>query len=95
MQTHWFYFKSNGKKVKSDGAEEVKEKTINGKKYGYDQYGAMVAEWSADVKRASDNHVDIVASKSDSANKKSVSAKYAQQWRYFNDVENGAKVSKG
>ena len=55
----------------------------------------MVAEWSADVKRASDNHVDIVASKSDSANKKSVSAKYAQQWRYFNDVENGAKVSKG
>ena len=55
----------------------------------------MVAEWSADVKRASDNHVDIVASKSDSANKKSVSAKYAQQWRYFNAVENGAKVSKG
>ena len=94
-QTRWFYFKSNGKKVKSDGAEEVKEKTINGKKYGFDQYGAMVAEWSADVKRASDNHVDIVASKSDSANKKSVSAKYAQQWRYFNDVENGAKVSKG
>ena len=94
-QTRWFYFQSNGKKVKSDDADKVKEKTINGKKYGFDQYGAMVAEWSADVAEASKNKVDIVGSRSDSENSKSVTAKYAQQWRYFNDVENGAKQSRG
>ena len=94
-QTRWFYFQSNGKKVKSDDADKVKEKTINGKKYGFDQYGAMVAEWSADVAEASKNKIDIVGSRSDSENSKSVTAKYAQQWRYFNDVENGAKQSRG
>ena len=94
-QTRWFYFQSNGKKVKSDDADKVKEKTINGKKYGFDQYGAMVAEWSADVAEASKSGIDIVGSRSDSENNKSVTAKYAQQWRYFNDVENGAKQSRG
>ncbi|MCH1953305.1 argininosuccinate lyase [Enterocloster sp. OA13] len=94
-QTRWFYFQSNGKKVKSDDADRVKEKTINGKKYGFDQYGAMVAEWSADIYEASKSGVDIVASKSNSEVGNSVTAKYAQQWRYFNDVENGAKQSRG
>ncbi len=28
--------------------EDTKEKTINGKKYAFDQNGAMVAEWSMD-----------------------------------------------
>ncbi|SCI56341.1 Putative endo-beta-N-acetylglucosaminidase precursor [uncultured Clostridium sp.] len=94
-QTRWFYFQSNGKKVKSDDPDKVKEKTINGKKYGFDQYGAMVAEWSADIYEASKSGVDIIGSRSDSTNKKSVTAKYAQQWRYFNNVEDGAKVSRG
>ena len=95
-QSRWFYFQSNGKKVHSDSADKVKEKTINGKKYGFDQYGAMVAEWSVDVDRASKNGVDILGSKSDViANNKGVSAKYAQQWRYFNSVEDGSKVSRG
>ena len=43
-QTRWFYFKSNGKKIYSESADETKDKTINGKKYAFDQYGAMVAE---------------------------------------------------
>ena len=54
-QTRWFYFQSNGKKVKADGAREAKEKTINGKKYAFDQYGAMVAEWSLDIAKATSN----------------------------------------
>ena len=94
-QSRWFYFQSNGKKVHSDNDEKVKEKTINGKKYGFDNLGAMVAEWSADIAEASKNNVDITASKSDSANKKAVTAKYTQQWRYFNSVEDGSKVSRG
>ena len=39
--------------------------------------------------------IHIFGSRSDSTNKKSVTAKYAQQWRYFNNVEDGAKVSRG
>ncbi len=39
-QSRWFYFQSNGKKIKDkDG------KTINGKKYSFDADGRMNAEW--------------------------------------------------
>ena len=62
-QTRWFYFGSNGKKVHSDADDKIKERSINGQKYGFDQYGAMVAEWSVDINRASKNGVKIVASK--------------------------------
>ena len=115
-QTRWFYFKSNGKKVKAEGGDdEQKSKTINGKKYEFDQYGAMTAEWSLDKDKrtalyniATKNQYDSDGGKnftlasysdlglaSESTADKDVTAKYAQQWRYFQDVENGAKVSKG
>lgn len=39
---YWFYFnQSNGKKVKDETS-----KTINGKKYGFDEFGAMLYEWA-------------------------------------------------
>ena len=41
-QSRWFYFKSNGKKIYADNGEETKEKTINGKKYAFDQNGACL-----------------------------------------------------
>ena len=96
-QTRWFYFKANGKKVKAENGDYQKEKTINGKKYAFDQYGAMTAEWSLDkdeiaAKASSSN--PIPASNS-SAGSVGVDAKYAQQWRYFNSVEDGSRVSKG
>lgn len=31
VQTRYFYFKSNGKKVKASNADEIKEQSINGK----------------------------------------------------------------
>lgn len=40
-QNYWFYFQNNGKKYKSV------EKTINGKKYRFDDNGKMVSEWWA------------------------------------------------
>ncbi len=44
---HWFWFKSNGKReYNSDGDENMKEKTINGKKYGFDSRGVMVYQWT-------------------------------------------------
>ena len=96
-QTRWFYFMSNGKKVHSDSDDEIKERSINGRKYGFDQHGAMVAEWSVDISRASDNEVQIVGSKNtaDNEGNKYNDAKYAQQWRYFQSVEDGRKLTRG
>ena len=93
-QTRWFYFKSNGKKIKAENNDVQKGKTINGKKYEFDQYGAMTAEWSLDVEKAS--IAEVLGSQSTATtNSNANTAKYAQQWRYFQDVENGARISKG
>ena len=73
-QSRWFCFKSNGKKWASSSDDTLKEKTINGAKYGFDQYGRMVAEWS-------------LASTG--------SAATSSDWKYFSDVESGARVTKG
>ena len=43
---HWFWFKSNGKRYYNDGDENIKEKKINSKKYGFDKRGVMVYEWT-------------------------------------------------
>ena len=91
-QTRWFYFQSNGKKVKAKDGDVQKSKTINGKKYEFDVNGAMTAEWSLDVEKASK---DGVRSGNSSSSTNSVAAKYAQEWRYFSSVEDGARVSKG
>ena len=91
-QTRWFYFQSNGKKVKAKDGDVQKSKTINGKKYEFDVNGAMTAEWSLDVEKASK---DGVRSGNSSSSTNSVAAKYAQEWRYFNSVEDGARVSRG
>ena len=91
-QSRWFYFKSNGKKVQSDSSDDTKEKTINGKKYAFDQYGAMVAEWSLDIAKATSN---LGTNSTAAVEKKGNSAQYSRAWRYFNSVEDGARVSKG
>mgnify|MGYP000711227441 CR=1 FL=1 len=91
-QSRWFYFKSNGKKVQSDSSDDTKEKTINGKKYAFDQYGAMVAEWSLDIAKATAN---LGTNSTSAVEKTGNSAQYSKAWRYFNSVEDGARVSKG
>ena len=91
-QTRWFYFQSNGKKVKAKDGDVQKSKTINGKKYEFDVNGAMTAEWSLDVEKASN---DGVRGENSSSSTNSVAAKYAKDWRYFSSVEDGARVSKG
>ena len=93
-QSRWFYFQSNGKKVKADEtkSDTQKSKTINGKKYEFDQKGVMTAEWSLDVEKASK---DGVRSGNSSSSTNGVAAKYAKEWRYFSSVEDGARVSKG
>ena len=89
---YWYYFQANGKALTNGDNDKVSLKTINGKKYEFDENGAMTAEWSLDVESAS--KAGARASYS-TVTTNSVPAKYAQQWRYFQDVENGARVSKG
>ena len=48
---YWFYFKANGRKEfrtdsVGDSDSDIKEKTINGKKYGFDDRGVMVSQWT-------------------------------------------------
>ena len=95
-QTRWFYFQSNGKKVKADPSkgDTQKSKTINGKKYEFDENGAMTAEWSLDVDKVTDSNGNNPASKGNAAETVEY-AKYAKEWRYFSSVEDGARVSKG
>ena len=93
-QSRWFYFKSNGKKVKADNGDVQKSKTINGKKYEFDENGAMTAEWSLDVEKASKAGVrDAYSTATTNSNAKT--AQYSKLWRYFNSVEDGSRVSKG
>ncbi len=97
----WYYFKSNGKKLYADNGERTKDKTINGKKYAFDEYGAMVAEWSLDEddeKKASDTEAQeaaSTASTSEAWEGNGKYAKYTQAWKYYNSVEDGSRVSKG
>ena len=100
-QTRWFYFKSNGKKVYADDDEHTKDRTINGRKYAFDEFGTMVAEWSLDaVDPASYNDSNDEASNSNASPSavikgQAADAKYTELWKYFSSVEDGARVSKG
>lgn len=43
----WFWFKSNGKKYTAEEGSVLKDnKTINGKKYGFDERGVMAYSWA-------------------------------------------------
>lgn len=77
-QTRWFYFQSNGKKVRSkDG------KSIDGKKYSFDDDGRMNAEW-------------VIFGTEPSLDKATQGiASYSSSFKYFRTPEEGARVTKG
>ncbi|MEY8355581.1 cell wall-binding protein [Lachnospiraceae bacterium 54-53] len=77
-QTRWFYFKTNGKKMTSE-----KGKTINGKKYSFDEDGRMNAEW-----------VNWDATPT-TATASQGNADYTNGFRYYGSPEDGARVTKG
>ena len=39
---YWYYFQTSGKEVKAEEGKELKTKTINGRKYGFDEQGRMI-----------------------------------------------------
>lgn len=91
-QTRWFYFKSNGKKMTNE-----KGKTINGKKYSFDKYGRMNAEWvnweatpslASQAEADADKTTGIVPNRFDIASNTTA-------FRYYGSPEDGARVTKG
>ena len=47
MDEMWFYFKpSNGKMVKTEAGDTLQTQTVRGNKYGFDENGVMVYEWT-------------------------------------------------
>ena len=94
-QSRWFWFKSNGKKQTSSesGELELKAKTINGKKYGFDEYGRMVAEWAVDFDQAKINNGGNTPSTGHMTVNEG-NPDWSSAWMYFNSVEDGARVAK-
>ena len=98
---YWYYFQANGKALKQGDSDTVSLKTVNGKKYAFDEYGAMVAEWSLDEddeKKASDTEAQeaaSTASTSEAWEGNGKYAKYTEAWKYYNSVEDCSRVSKG
>ncbi|MGN0159062.1 MAG: hypothetical protein ACI39W_07995 [Brotaphodocola sp.] len=46
-EEYWFWFKSNGKKYTAEAGSIMKtDKSINGKKYGFDERGVMAYSWA-------------------------------------------------
>ena len=88
-QVRWFYFKASGHKQTSST-----NKTINGRKYGFDQYGRMIADWHNNSlgaatyqnasRRGSSNNAESTAT-----------ASYAKDFMYFSSPEDGARFTKG
>jgi glucan-binding YG repeat protein len=82
-QDRWFWFKSSGKKQTNKD-----NKTINGKKYGFDEYGRMIADWyTKDATPVDSDATESGASQGDEA--------YTETFMYFSSPEDGARYTKG
>ena len=94
-QVRWFYFKSSGMKQTSST-----NKTINGRKYGFDQYGRMIADWHGSEDASSSNAIskeNSDLSRRGTSNNATARAttKYAKEFMYFSSPEDGARFTKG
>ncbi|MCD8083124.1 MAG: hypothetical protein LUE86_06370, partial [Clostridiales bacterium] len=78
---YWFYFQSNGKRLQKKDNDEsyYRTKTINGKKYGFDERGVMVYEWVIQTASGSSTSVSTTST----------------TWQYFSSPEDGARKTKG
>ena len=81
-QDRWFYFQSSGKKVVASDNDTLKTKTINGKKYGFDEYGRMIADWFTEATPVT-------------AGSEYGTATYSSSFMYFSTPEDGARYTKG
>lgn len=88
-QVRWFYFKASGAKQTSST-----NKTINGRKYGFDQYGRMIADWhNNSLGAATYQNASRRGSSNNAAS--TATASYAKDFMYFSSPEDGARFTKG
>lgn len=87
-QVRWFWFKSSGKKQTSKD-----NKTINGRKYGFDEQGRMIADWHVTTPDSSLRDESRRGSTSDATAQSTY--KYAREFQYFSTPEAGARYTKG
>ena len=80
-QTRWFYFKASGKKEKKQTG-----KTINGRKYGFDEYGRMNAGW---VTEATTSNTSVKKGGQQGL------ATYSNSFMNYSTPEDGARYTKG
>ncbi len=80
-QTRWFYFKASGKKEKKQAG-----KTINGRKYGFDEYGRMNAGWVTEATTS-----NTLAKDGGSQGL----ATYSNTFMNYSTPEDGARYTKG
>ena len=90
-QDRWFYFKSSGKKEKADTDGDIKVKKINGKRYGFDYNGRMVASWNTTLTPVGKGEVATNATATSSQGTK----EYTESFMYFSSPEDGARFTKG
>ena len=88
-QVRWFYFKASGAKQTSST-----NKTINGRKYGLDQYGRMIADWHNNSLGAATYQNASRRGSSNNATATATAA-YAKDFMYFSSPEDGARFTKG
>jgi glucan-binding YG repeat protein len=100
-QVRWFYFKSSGKKEQGSDEKGAKiNKTINGRKYGFDKYGRMIADWfnkeiDGDPSGATLATASRRGNNASSADALKAVAKYAEDFQYYSSPESGARYTKG
>lgn len=87
-QVRWFFFKSSGQKQ-----IDKTNKTINGKKYGFDQYGRMIADWHVATVEDANKDLKSEGYATDADSRKTYN--YAREFQYFSSPESGARYTKG
>lgn len=90
-QDRWFYFNANGKKIRGK-ENDCKYQTINGNKYGFDEYGRMIATWYADPEI-----LTLATSRSEAGEGRLYQGQeeYSRQFMYFGTPEAGARYANG
>ncbi|GLC79724.1 cell wall-binding protein [Lacrimispora brassicae] len=93
-QERWFYFSSAGKKTrgKPDG---LVQKTINGQKYGFDQYGRMLSSWYASPDLITINAYDKTVSAEENLTQRQGGRLYTKEFMYFGSPESGMRYTNG
>ena len=90
-QVRWFWFKSSGKKQTNKD-----NKTINGRKYGFDEYGRMIADWHADENLVGEASASWSRrGTGNNAHDAKETREYAREFQYFSSPESGARYTKG